>query len=103
MSCFTDFERLLFPFHSDNYQSLINFSNVKTYEFIYETKNFFIDFHAIPFPRKGENLNGVDSAREIIIYNDTIFSISHRGLLYFEGEWIDGRFTITHIRIVHTS
>ena len=65
---------------------------------IYETTNFFIDFHAIPFPRKGENLYGLDSAREITIYNDTIFSISHRKLSYFEEEWIDERFTISHIK-----
>ena len=64
---------------------------------IYETSNFFIDFHAIPFPRRGEILYGLDSAREISIYNDTIFSISHRGLLYFQEKWIDERFTNSHI------
>ena len=67
--CCTDFERLLFSFPTDG--SEIGFlSNVKTYEFIYETTNFFIDFHAIPFPRNGEFLFGLDSAREITIYND---------------------------------
>ena len=69
---------------------------------IYETTNFFIDFHAIPFPRKGEVLYGLDSAREISIYNDTIFSISHRGLLYFQEKWIDERFTNSHINTFRT-
>ena len=94
--CFPDFERLLFSFPTDDRQSILSvvFSTSTKYEFIYETQNFFLDFHAIPFPRKGERLFGMDSAREITIYNDTIFSISHRGLLFFEEEWIDERFTI---------
>ena len=94
--CCTDFERLLLSFPTDVSQSGY-FPSRKTYDFIYETTNFFINFHAIPFPRKGELLNGLDSAREITIYNNTVFSIGHRKLLYFEEEWIDERFTISHI------
>ena len=68
----------------------------RKYEMIYETENFFIDFHGIPFPRKGKIINGMDSAREITIYNDTIFSVSHRRLMYFEKDWIAERFNLSH-------
>ena len=71
----------------------------RKYEMLYETENFFIDFHGIPFPRKGKVIYGnsiMDSTREITIYNDTIFSVSHRRLMYFEDDWIAERFTLSH-------
>ena len=68
----------------------------RKFEMIFETENFFIDFHGIPFPRKGKIINGMDSAREITIYNDTIFSVNHRRLMYFEEDWIAEWFTLCH-------
>ena len=95
--CCTDSERLLLTFPTELFQAVSVGISLKTYEMIYETSNFFIDFHAIPFPRRGEIIYGLDTPREITIYNDTIFSISHRRILYFEEEWIDERFTTSHI------
>ena len=97
-----DFERLLLSFPTDFAQVLFLFLKRRKYDMIYETKNFMIDFHAIPFPRKGEEIHGVDSAREITIYNDTIFSVSHRRLMYFEEEWIAERFKFSQIYIIRT-
>ena len=96
---FKDFERLLLAFPTDHAKTLLVFVKRRTYDMIYETENFMIDFHTIPFPRKGQDTfaYGMGDAREITIYNDTIFSVSHRKLMYFEEDWIADRFNLSHM------